>query len=62
MCYPDFEQPFEVQCDASDSGIASILSQTGGIIFKYFKYYLEGHKFTIYSDHQPLKWLLNRTL
>ena len=32
MCYPDFEQPFEVQCDASDSGIASILSQNGRVI------------------------------
>ena len=86
MSYPDFEQPFEVQCDASDSGIASILSQNGRVIsyasrtlqkheknystiekeclaviwsIKYFKYYLGGHKFTIYSDHQPLKWLLS---
>ena len=86
MSYPDFEQPFEVQCDASDSGIASILSQNGRVIsyasrtlqkheknystigkeclaviwsIKYFKYYLGGHKLTIYSDHQPLKWLLS---
>ena len=86
MCYPDFEQPFQVQCDACDSGIASILSQNGRVIsyasrtlqkheknystiekeclaviwsIKYFKYYLGGHKFTIYSDHQPLKWLLS---
>ena len=56
--FPDFTLPFFVQSDASDKG-STIEKEAFALIWsvKYFRHYLYGCSFTIYTDHNLLKWL-----
>lgn len=87
---PDFSKEFCIQCDASDKGIGSVLTQeidgTEKVIayasrsltgaeknysvtekeclaalysVEKFRCYVEGHPFTIITDHASLQWILS---
>ena len=89
---PDYSKPFTIMCDASDTGIGSVLYQeedgiehpiayysktlnkcqrkwttTEKELFavissvEHFRGYVEGSKFTIFTDHASLIWLCNLT-
>lgn len=89
---PDFSRRFFIQCDASTSGVGSVLFQkteegedhpicffsqklngaqrnysvtelecfAAVLSVKKFRAYIEGHPFTIITDHSSLKWLMNQ--
>ena len=88
LVFPDWNKPFSVYVDASQTAVGGVLVQEHGggqraihyysrkltptqsrwpIIereayaivegIRQFKPYLYGHKFTVYSDHQPLRYL-----
>lgn len=89
---PDFSRHFYIQCDASTTGIGSVLFQRDDdgvehpiafysqklnaaqrnyntteleclaavLSVKKFRGYVEGHPFTIITDHSSLKWLMSQ--
>lgn len=93
MHSPDFEKPFFIHCDASKTGIGSVLVQVNAdgdedpvafmskklnkaqrnysvteqeclaavLSVKKFRPYIEGHEFTIVTDHASPKWLMSQT-
>lgn len=88
---PDFTKRFYIQCDASKTGVGSVLFQihddgnerpiafmskklnpaqrnysitelecyAAVLSIKKFRAYVEGHPFTVITDHASLKWLMN---
>lgn len=92
LIQPDFKKHFFIQCDASTTGIGSVLFQksddgsehpiayyshklTGSqrnysvteleclaavLSIKKFRCYVEGHPFTVITDHNSLKWLMDQ--
>lgn len=90
---PNFSQPFYIHCDASHTGIGSVLVQKNAegeefpiafmskklnqaqrnysvteqeclaamLSIKKFRAYVEGHEFTVITDHASLKWLMSQT-
>lgn len=89
---PDFTKRFYIQCDASSTGVGSVLFQVSDsgvenpiaymskklnsaqrnysvseleclaafLSIKKFRCYVEGHPFTVITDHSSLKWLMNQ--
>ncbi|XP_019235673.1 PREDICTED: uncharacterized protein LOC109215997 [Nicotiana attenuata] len=53
---PDWSQPFEIMCDASDTAVGAIMGQKRDKIFRLIHY--ARTKVTIYTDHAALKYLL----
>ncbi|RDX90199.1 Retrovirus-related Pol polyprotein, partial [Mucuna pruriens] len=69
---PNWEQPFELMCDASNSTLRAVLDQRAeiskqmhellAIVFALDKFcsYLLGSKIIIFSNHAPLRFLLKK--
>ncbi|XP_075101141.1 uncharacterized protein LOC107795375 [Nicotiana tabacum] len=53
---PDWSQPFEVMCDATDTTVGVVLGQRKDKIFRPI--YYARTKVTIFTDHAALKYLL----
>ncbi|GJZ86578.1 reverse transcriptase domain-containing protein [Tanacetum coccineum] len=51
---PNWDQPFEIMCDASDYAIGAVLGQR---IEKHFR---PIHYHVVYTDHSALKYLFNK--
>lgn len=92
LTHPDFNKHFYLQCDASSTGVGSVLFQKDSeghekplaymskkldarqrnysvtelecyaavLSVKKFRAYVEGHPFTIITDHASLKWLMGQ--
>ena len=91
LAFPNFDQEFILETDASGAGLGAILAQTQqdqtvrpiayvsrtlqshekrysttelealGVVWavKHFRHYLYGHCCHVFTDHEPLKSLLN---
>ncbi|RDX95505.1 Retrovirus-related Pol polyprotein, partial [Mucuna pruriens] len=69
---PNWELPFELMCDASNSALGAVLGQRAGvgklvhellaIVFALdkFRSYLLGSKIVVFSDHAALRFLLKK--
>ncbi|GJX88764.1 putative reverse transcriptase domain, zinc finger, CCHC-type, aspartic peptidase domain protein [Tanacetum coccineum] len=51
LTLPDFNEVFEVHCDASGVGIGAVRS------LEYWRHYLIAKEFILYSDHEALKYI-----
>lgn len=92
LTHPKFDRHFYIQCDASSTGVGSVLFQrdengnenplafmskkldarqrnysvtelecyAAVLSVKKFRAYVEGHPFTIITDHSSLKWLMGQ--
>ncbi|XP_070003289.1 uncharacterized protein [Nicotiana sylvestris] len=52
---PDWEQPFELMCDASDYAMLTVV-----FAFDKFRSYLIGSKVIVYTDHATLRYLIEK--
>lgn len=88
LALPDFSEPFEIHCDASDVGVGAMLLQKQNGVYRViayfsakltpaqqrysttekeclavilsiekFRIYIDGTRFTVYTDHASLLWL-----
>ena len=72
MSYPDFNEDFVLDTDASSHGIEAVLCQGGKPIayasrkellhivefVKHFRHYVQGPKFLVRADHAPQRSVL----
>ncbi|GJU84423.1 reverse transcriptase domain-containing protein [Tanacetum coccineum] len=55
---PDWDQPFEIMCDASDYAVGAVLGQPVVYALEKFRPYLVLSKTIVYTDCSALKYLL----
>ncbi|GJR35555.1 putative reverse transcriptase domain-containing protein [Tanacetum coccineum] len=54
LALPNFDEVFQVKCDASGVGIGGVLSQNH---LDTWRYYLLSNEFVLFSDHEALKFI-----
>ncbi|XP_070032498.1 uncharacterized protein [Nicotiana tomentosiformis] len=59
MVTPDWSQPFEIICDASDVVVGAVLGQRKDKMFRPI-YYASRSKVIVHTDHSALKYLLSK--
>ena len=58
LAFPNFDEQFLLYVDASSTGIGFALAQIQNGV-KKFQPYLHDRKFVVFTDHSPLRWLMN---